>query len=154
VLSHASSNPLRNCSSFAAKDELKLAEKIKSDLKVGDRRFAWLRTRALVDAGKWTELKKLIRMKRPPLPPAPQVVRLIRESAGETRAKEFLTEEFVANHSERFDLFAEFGMFLEAANAAFVAKSLESLTSLEAMAAGRDDILRSVATFKAKLLAK
>jgi hypothetical protein len=87
-----------------------MAEKIKSDLKVSDRQFSWLRTRSLVVEGQWTELKKLMRMKRPPLPPAPQVVRLIREAAGDGRAKEFLTEEFVPNANDRSDLLAEFSL--------------------------------------------
>ena len=49
-------------------------------------------------------------------------------------------------------LFSEFGMYVEAAKAAFDWKNVEALTSLEAMCVGRDDILKSIHGYKTKLL--
>ena len=134
-------------------DQLKLAEKVRQEMKVSDRRFAWLRVRAMVKRKQWDDLKKFARQKRPPLP-ANQVVRVVHEQAGEERAREFLTEEFVSSTAERVDLLTEFGMFLEAANAAFSAKSVDLLNGVEAVCAGRDDILKTIANFKTRLLTK
>ena len=132
-----------------------MAEKLKSDLKVSERRFAWFRARALVRRGQWAELKKLLRGKKCPLPPA-QAVRMVRDAAGDAVAKEFLEDEAVMSGgvAERVDLYAEFGMLMEAANTAFVAKSMESLNALEQLCAGKDDALKAIAQFKTRLLSK
>ena len=55
----------------------------------------------------------------------------------------FLSEEYL-NNEDRYNLFSEFGMYVEAAKAAFDWKNVEALTSLEAMCVGRDDILKSI----------
>ena len=137
-----------------SQDQQKLAEKVKQEMRMNDRRFAWLRVRSMVQKRQWEDLKKFAKQKRPPLPAA-QVIRVVHEKAGDERVvREFLTEEFLTNSSERIDLFAEFGMFVEAANAAFAAKSLESLNALEGVCAGRDDIIRMINSLKSKLLTK
>ena len=45
-------------------------------------------------------------------------------------------------------------MLVEAANAAFVAKSMESLNALEGMARDREDVLRTINSLKLKLINK
>ena len=121
---------------------------------MSDRRFGWFRARALVKRQQWTELKKFLRQKKCPLPPA-QAVRMVRDAAGDDVAREFLEDEAVmASSAERVDLYAEFGMLMEAANAAFVARSVDSLNALEQLCAGRDDALKAIAQFKTRLLSK
>ena len=58
------------------------------------------------------------------------------------------------NSNERIGMYVELGMLLEAANAAFSAKSMEGLTSIEAMSAGREDLANLVRGFKEKLTMK
>ena len=135
-------------------DEVKLAEKLKSDMKMGDKRFTWLKITSLSRRKKTEELKKLAKQgKRLPLSMS-NFVHIVKDNAGESYSKMLLTEEFVLQHNERFNLYVEFGMWVEAAQAAFQSKSLESLVSLETLAAGKDDALRAVAAFKAKLTSK
>ncbi len=62
-----------------------------------------------------------------------------------------MSEEYL-NNEDRFNLFSEFGLYLEAASAAFAGKNIDALTSLESMCAGRDDILKSISGYKAKLI--
>ena len=45
-------------------------------------------------------------------------------------------------------------MLAEAANAAFVAKSMDSLNALENMARDREDVLRTINSLKLKLINK
>ena len=51
-------------------------------------------------------------------------------------------------------MYSELGMLVEAANAAFVAKSMESLNALEGMARDREDVLRTINSLKLKLINK
>ena len=80
-----------------------------------------------------------------------QVVKLANEHGGQEAAKQFLSEEYL-DHEDRFNLFSEFGMYLEAASAAFAGKNLEALNSLGGVCVGRDDILKTVQNYKAKLI--
>ena len=80
-----------------------------------------------------------------------QVVKLARKHGGQEAANEFLSDEYL-NNEDRYNLLSEFGMYVEAASAAFAGKNMEALTSLEALCAGRDDILKSIQGYKAKLI--
>ena len=79
------------------------------------------------------------------------MVKLANQHGGPEAAKMFLSEEFL-NTEDRYNLFSEFGMYVEAAKAAFDWKNLDALTSLEAMCVGRDDILKSIQGYKTKLI--
>ncbi|XP_059091268.1 vacuolar protein sorting-associated protein 16 homolog [Tigriopus californicus] len=133
-------------------NETKLADKLRNDFKMSDKRYMFFRVKALAKTQKWPEIKKLAKQKRQPLSTV-SIVRLVREFGGDAQAKEFLNDEFLSPN-ERFDTYAEFGMFFEAAQAAFVAKSLESLNALETMSMGRDDVIRAISNFKTRLLTK
>ena len=73
------------------------------------------------------------------------------KDGGQMAANEFMSEEYL-NNEDRFNLSSEFGMYVEAASAAFAGKNVEALTSLEALCAGKDDILKSIQSYKAKLI--
>ncbi|KAK6631655.1 hypothetical protein RUM44_006184 [Polyplax serrata] len=45
--------------------EIKLAEKLRSEFKVPDRRYWWLRLKTLAEAGDWTEIEKFSKIKSP-----------------------------------------------------------------------------------------
>ena len=65
-----------------------------------------------------------------------------------------LSEADFAKPDERFSIYSELGMLAEAANAAFVAKSMDSLNALENMARDREDVLRTINSLKLKLINK
>jgi hypothetical protein len=48
----------------------------------------------------------------------------------------------------------EFGMYLEAASTAFSVKNLEALNTLEVICVGRDDVIKMISSYKAKLISK
>lgn len=48
----------------------------------------------------------------------------------------------------------EFGMYIEAAATAFSVKNLDALNTLEAVCVGRDDVIRTISSYKAKLISK
>ena len=48
----------------------------------------------------------------------------------------------------------EFGMSIEAAATAFWVKNLDALNTLEAVCVGRDDVIRTISSYKAKLISK
>lgn len=133
-------------------NETKHADKLRNEFKMSDKRYMFFRVKALAKTQKWAEIKKLAKQKRQPLSTV-SIVRLVREFGGDSQTKEFLNDEFLSPN-ERFDTYAEFGMLFEAAQAAFVAKSLESLNALETMSMGRDDVIRAISNFKTRLLTK
>jgi len=45
-------------------------------------------------------------------------------------------------------------MYLEAASTAFSVKNLEALNTLESLSVGRDDVLKMISSYKAKLVSK
>ena len=71
-------------------------------------------------------------------------------------ATHFLSEnEDFLSSDEKFDLLTDFGMYLEAASAAFSVKNIEGLTILEKLCAGTDrQLLQTISGYKAKLLNK
>ena len=131
-------------------DENKFAENIRKDFQLSDRRYTWIKLTTWARTHKWNEIKKYAKQKKLPVPMT-QVVKLANEHGGQEAAKQFLSEEYL-DHEDRFNLFSEFGMYLEAASAAFAGKNLEALNSLEGVCVGRDDILKTVQNYKAKLI--
>ena len=131
-------------------DEIKFADKLRQDFKLSDRRYAWIKLNTWARTHKWNEIKRYAKQKKLPVA-MPQVVKLVKEHGGKEAANEFLSEEYL-NHQDRFNLFSEFGMYLEAASAAFAGKNVEALTALERNCVGRDDILKAVQNYKTKLI--
>ena len=132
--------------------ELKHAEKLKSDFKMNEATFAWLRVKAMARNRQWADLKKYAKQKRMPLSIS-NVIRIVKQQAGEAEAAKLLSEDFV-KPDDRFSMYKELGMLVDAANAAFMAKSMESLNALETMARDREDVLRTISNLKMKLLNK
>ncbi len=121
---------------------------------------------------KWNELKKLAKQKKIPIGVS-NIVKLAKKHGGEEAAKMFLTDEYLNSEEKvhlktfpcfyffiktlfslQFNLLTEFGMYLEAASTAFSVKNLEALNSLESICIGRDDILKMISSYKAKLVSK
>jgi hypothetical protein len=45
-------------------------------------------------------------------------------------------------------------MYIEAAATAFSVRNLDALNSLEAICVGRDDVIKAISSYKAKLISK
>ena len=131
-------------------DEIKLADKLKSDFKLTDRRYAWLKLTTWARSHKWNEIRRYAKQKKL-IVPMTQVIKLTKQHGGQEAANEFLSEEYL-NNEDRYNLLSEFGMYVEAAGAAFAWKNMEALSSLESMAVGREDILKTIQGYKAKLI--
>ena len=113
-------------------------------------RYTWIKLTTWARTHKWNELKRYAKQKKLAVPVS-QVVKLANQHGGPEAAKMFLSEEYL-NNEDRYNLFSEFGMYVEAAKAAFDWKNVDALTSLEAMCVGRDDILKSIHSYKTKLI--
>lgn len=133
-------------------DEFKSAEKLKQEFKVSERRFTWLKLTTWARTHQWNELKRYSKGKKLPISVV-QVVKLAKQHGGQNAANDFLTEEYLS-HEDRYTLSKEFGMYLEAASAAFAWKNMEALTHLEALSVGREDVIKAIQGYKAKLLGR
>ena len=88
---------------------------------------------------------------------ASQVVKLVKTHGGQdVAARQFLSEnEDFLSSDEKFNLLTDFEMYVEAAAAAFSARNIDALTSLEEICAGKDrQLLQTIANYKAKLINK
>lgn len=145
-------------------DELKLAEKVRADFKLDERRFMWIKLDTWARLHRWEDLKKYVKITKKKPVPNVQVVKLAKKHGGaEEAAKQFLKSgsgsssagvEGCLTLDERCGLLAEFGLFEEAASVAFAAKSLEALVNLEKVFAGRDEVVKMISNFKARLILK
>lgn len=55
------------CARLLAMGELKVADKFRSEFRIPDRRYWWLRIRALAQNNSWAELEQLAKAKKPPI---------------------------------------------------------------------------------------
>ena len=74
-----------------------------------------------------------------------------KKHGGQEEAIKFISEDYL-NHEDRFNLLSDFGMYAEAASAAFASKNIEALKSLEEHCIGKDDILKTISNYKSKLI--
>ena len=106
---------------------------------------------------RWDELKKYVKQKKKLPISAVQVVKLAKLHGGQdVAAQQFLSEndDFLSGE-EKINVLTDFGMFAEAAAAAFSARNVDALTSLEEMCMGKDrGLLQKIANYKAKLISK
>ena len=80
-----------------------------------------------------------------------QVIRLVWQHGSPEDTGAFLSHpDFQLNHEDRFNLLSEFGMYDKAAKAAFDAKNIEALSTLETICVDRE-ILDSIQRYKAEL---
>ena len=129
---------------------------MRSDFKIPERRYTWIKLQAWACTHRWEELKKYVKQKKKLPVSAPQVVKLVKQHGGQdVAAKHFLSENDFLSSEEKINLLTDFGMYAEAAAAAFSVRNMEALTSLEEMVAGKDrHLLQIITNYKAKLISK
>nr|CAB3477864.1 unnamed protein product [Digitaria exilis] len=100
------------------------ALKVKSEFKVPEKRWYWLKTCALATVGNWDGLEKFSREKRPPGGYKPFVEACI-DAGKKTEALKYIPK--LTDPRERSEAYARMGMAKEAADAASQAKDSDEL---------------------------
>jgi len=100
------------------------ALKVKSEFKVPDKRWYWLKTCALATVGNWDALEKFSREKRPPGGYKPFVEACI-DAGQKNEAVKYIPK--LADPRERSEAYARMGMAREAEEAASQAKDSDEL---------------------------
>jgi len=127
--------------------ETKLADKLKSDFKLSDRKYLWLRVRAYGQTKQWGELANLVRNKKSLIGFGPFVDVCV-EAGCKDEALRYLP---LIPAEERLKYLLKLDMCDEAADLAFQTKNLEALTSLEVRSVNNFALLEKVAAYKQKL---
>lgn len=106
--------------------DLKTAEKLKSDFKVPDRRYWWLRLQVLAETDKWDEIEKFSKAKKSPIGYEPFVeIALKHNSVYE--AKKYLGR---CRDETKVKWHIRAGMYREAAFFAYEQKDMQALLNI------------------------
>ncbi|CAN1255448.1 Protein VACUOLELESS1 [Linum perenne] len=105
----------------------KFATKVKTEFKVSEKRWYWLKVFALATVGNWDALEKFSREKRPPIGYRP-FVEACMDADEKGEALKYIPK--LADPRERAEAYARIGMAKEAADAASQAKDGELLGRL------------------------
>jgi len=115
------------------------ATKLKSDFKVPEKRFWWLRLRALVARREWNEIEEWGKTKKSPIGWEPFFNECL--SAGNTRvAAIFVAKCATLGWQGRMDMYLRCGLIMRAAEEANRAKDVSALEGLRTKAVGRDTV--------------
>jgi len=127
--------------------EIKLADKLKAEFKLSERKYLWLKVRALGASHQWAELATLVKNGKSAIgfPPFLDVCIEQGEKAQAAKYLKFLGQE------DRLRYSLKLGALSEAAEAAFVLKDLEALARVEAAAAGDNHLLEKVSGYRSRI---
>lgn len=130
------------CKELLEQNEIKLAEKVKNDFKIPDKRYWWLRIEALGKRDDWTELEKFSKLKKSPIGYAPFVDVCLTYSNKDEAAK-YLPK--VADDI-KVKYYLKVGLLEEAAEIAFQQRDIPSLTSVQYKASGQPQLLQKISS--------
>ncbi|OXU24054.1 hypothetical protein TSAR_010562, partial [Trichomalopsis sarcophagae] len=105
-------------------NEIKLADKLRSEYKFPDRRYWWLRIQCLAEEGLWAELEKFSKSKKSPIGYEPFIDECLKYKK-ETEAKKYLTR---VKDELKVKYFVKLDMLLEAAQTALEQKDLAAMS--------------------------
>jgi len=129
--------------------ETKLADKLKSEFKLSERKYLWLKVRAFGESGQWAELSSLAKSKKSAIGFAP-FLDVCLQQGERAQAAKFLP---LLSQEDRLRYALRLGALGEAAEAAFVLRDQEALARVESLAGGDSHLLDKVAGFRARLQA-
>ncbi|GAB0090509.1 Vacuolar protein sorting-associated protein 16 homolog [Sergentomyia squamirostris] len=115
--------------------DLKTAEKIRSEYKVPDRRFWWLRIQVLSDHYQWEELEKFSKIKKSPIGYEPFVEVCVKKQNID-EARKYLPK---CREDKKVKWYIRAGLSKEAALAAFELKDLQNLYIIHMNASKTND---------------
>lgn len=105
------------------KKEYKLAEKLKNDFKMSDRRYFWLKIQHLAEIGDWIELEKFSKMKKGNSSYA-AYVDVCLQCNNRTEALKYLPK---VSESIKVKYYTKCGCFEDAAKIAYAQKDVQGL---------------------------
>ncbi|KAA8914859.1 Vps16, N-terminal region-domain-containing protein [Sphaerosporella brunnea] len=115
------------------------AVKVKNEFKVPEKRYWWLRLRALVERRDWNEIEEWTKTKKSPIGWEPFFNEVL--SAGNTKvAATFVAKCTNVQYQERIDMYMRCGLIMRAADEANRAKDVAALETLRGKAMGRDQV--------------
>ena len=130
-----------------ADGETKLADKLKSEFKVSDRRYLWIKVRAYGEGRQWQELAALAKSKKSAIGFGPFVDVCL--AAGEKpQAVKYLP---LLPQEERLKYLVKLQLYKEAAELAYALRNMDALTNIEVKCVNNFGMLEQVAALKQKL---
>lgn len=132
--------------------DIKLADKMKNEYKIPDRRYWWLRIQVYADHFQWDELDKFAKSKKSPIGYEPFVEVCLKHN-NITEAKKYLAK---CSSYKKIKWFIRAGMIEDAAMAALEQKDIQSLWTVHLNATRMNDsaLVSKVEKFIAQLSAK
>ena len=127
--------------------EYKLADKLKSEFKVTDRRYFWIKVRAFGDNQQWAELSNLAKNKKSPIGFGPFIDQCLKHGE-KSEASKYLA---LLSVEEKLRYCVKLGLVKEAAEAAFTLRDMNALTQLEIKANNNVSLLELISGYKQKL---
>jgi len=128
--------------------EIKIADKFRSDFKISDRKYFWLKVRAFGETQQWSELSALVKNKKSPIGFEP-FINICLKHGQKTEAEKYLQ---YCSNEEKLRACVKLGRIQEAAEAAFILRNYEALCDLERRANNNVPLLEAIATYKQKLI--
>ncbi|KOX72193.1 Vacuolar protein sorting-associated protein 16 like protein [Melipona quadrifasciata] len=116
------------------RNELKLADKLRSEYKISDRRYWWLRIQCLAEKGMWNELEKFSKSKKCPIGYEPFVDECLKYNE-EREAKKYLPK---IRDELKVKYLVKLKMINEAVQTAMEQKDVNALTFLLAQCKATD----------------
>jgi len=130
--------------------EAKLAEKLKTEFKVPERRWYWLRLRAYGQSGEWGELLALAKSKKSsPIGSFTPFLDICLQQGERGQAAKYLS--LLTQPEEKLRYFMKLDMLSEAAECAFSLRNLAALSAIELKAGNNFSLLESIAGLKQRL---
>ncbi|XP_011305829.1 vacuolar protein sorting-associated protein 16 homolog [Fopius arisanus] len=115
-------------------NEIKLAENLRSEYKIPDRRYWWLRIQCLAEKGLWSDLEKFSKGKKSPIGYEPFIDECLKYGS-RLEAKKYLPR---VKDELKIKYFAKMGMLSEAAQTAFEQKDSSALSFVLAQCSSSD----------------
>lgn len=108
--------------------EMKKATKIKSEFRMSDKKFWWLKVKALAKMQEWEELQKFAASKKSPIGYAPFVQVCMQQKANHEAVK-YVSR--ITNPQEKVEFYIQLGHFQEALEVAAQLKNVELLKFIQ-----------------------
>jgi len=142
---------LHNTISQLLKDnEVKLADKLRTEFKLSDRKYFWLKLRSFAISEQWTELGALSRSKKTcPLGSFGPFLDVCLEQGEKGQAVKYLP--LLQTQEERLKYTVKLEMLAEAAEAAYNLHNMEALSVIEVKAVNNFSLLETIASYKQRL---
>ncbi|KAF7282142.1 vacuolar protein sorting 16 [Rhynchophorus ferrugineus] len=130
------------CKQLLREKELKLAEKVKNDFKIPEKRYWWLRIEALAFRNEWSELEKFSKLKKSPIGYAP-FVSVCLDKDNKAEGLKYMPK---VSDDLKVKYFIKLGCFEEAADTAFQQRDQQSLLTIQFKVADQPELQQKIST--------